>query len=182
MAPKKESLTETVGLASKNDVPLIHELVNKYLEENPENKKEDGFLAYNPTEEELYKIVSELGVVVDKKGKEIKGYLMMLTPELAQKTEFFGELLGKLDDFLYKNKKLSQYNFCILAQIAISKEHRNSGTFKNLHSFTNFIVRQKGYEIGIGEIDDRNRRSLLVHTKLAGMKDVGVYKAKNGKK
>jgi hypothetical protein len=129
----------------------------------------------------LREIIDELGIVIEKEGETLKGYLMVMTPERAAKTELFPELLNALEDITYDGKKLSEYNFCVLAQIATDEKFRAGNVFKKLHAFTHSWLSQL-YEIGVGEIDDRNQRSLAVHTKVAKMTDAGTYTSHDEKK
>lgn len=178
--PEKPSEKESIyRRAEIIDAPLILGLLVKNLAKNlPEDEKKNG-LYYEPTEEELIKIINGTGVYLSLIGTELKGYFITMSRELAQTIPFEAELLTKAANMIYDGKTIEEYNYAVLAQICIAKEYRGSMTFHRLHLGTQSMLRDQGYEIGLGEISDKNSKSLAVHSNNT---EVGTYIAESGLK
>jgi hypothetical protein len=83
------------------------------------------------------------------------------------------------EEMVYEDKKVSEYNYVVLAQICVAKEYRKGMTFNKLHLATQKMLKEQGFEIGVGEIEDSNQNSLAVDSYLT---DIGIYTAKSGLK
>ncbi|MES3005850.1 MAG: hypothetical protein V4664_02790 [Patescibacteria group bacterium] len=179
--PEKHNHKEIIiRKAEALDVPLILDLLTKNLARNlSEEEKKDGFFHFEPTYEELLKIINDTGVYLSLRGEELKGYFITMSKELAQTIPFEAEMLANAERMLYEGKPLSEYNYVVLAQICVAKEFRGGMTFNRLHLATQSILKEQGFEIGFGEIEDTNSTSLAVHSYLT---DVGTYIASSGLK
>lgn len=180
-APEKQNFKEDIlRKAEVVDIPIILDLLRKNLAKNlSEEEKKDGFLFYEPNDEEIKKILNDTGIYLSLRGEELKGYLMTMSKELAKSIPFEAELIEKADKMFYDGKELSEYNYAVLAQICIAKEFRRGMTFNKLHVATGTMLKEQGYEMGVGEVADTNNMSLSVHKYLA---DVGTYIASSGLK
>ncbi len=159
--------------AEVSDGPAILELLTKNLYKNlsPEDRG-GGFVIFEPTAQELEKIINDVGIILSFSGNELEGYLMVMSKKLALTFAFEKELLTYAEQLKYQGKFISEYNYILLAQICIAKEARGKGTLKQLHQAMRIMLKDKGYEIGIGEIADTNSKSLGVH---GFMIEVGTY-------
>jgi hypothetical protein len=162
------------------DVPIILSLLRINLAKNlSEEEKKGGFLYYEPMQEEMEKIINDTGVYLSMRGSELKGYFITMSKELALSIPFESELVTQADQMVYEDTLVKDYNYAVLAQICIAKAFRGGMTFNRLHLMTQSMLKEQGYEIGVGEIADTNSNSLAVHSYLT---DIGMYSATSGLK
>jgi len=160
------------------DIPIIKKLLQENLSKNlSEEEKEEGFLFYEPKDEELEIIIKDTGIFISLKGDELKGYFMTMSSELAEKLPFINEMIENMDGMEYEDRPIKSYKYAILTQINISKKYRRGTTFFRLHAYTQDALRNAGYEIGVGEVSDTNKNSLDVHRNLV---DIGIYQSNQG--
>jgi predicted GNAT superfamily acetyltransferase len=161
------------------DVPIIlnllRENLGQYLPED--SKKKEGFLSFNPTEAELAEIINDTGVVINMKGNELKGYFITLSKDLARKSSFWNEMLDNAESMDYEGKKIGDYNYALIGQICVAKAFRGGMTFNRLYYTTSSMLKEKGYEVAIGEIASDNAKSLAVHSFLT---EIGTYESNSG--
>jgi hypothetical protein len=109
-----------------NDViKLQYENLGKNLSE--EEKRKWGFVSLGTSPEILKEIIEKEGLFVAKEGNKLIGYLIVMEVETAKNVPFFGPLINYIQNIKIINKYLSDYKYCIIAQICISKEFRGSG-------------------------------------------------------
>jgi len=174
---EKESIIRRAEII---DIPLIFDLLKKNLHKNlTEDERKEGFVFYEPTDEEMVKIINDTGVYLSLRGTELKGYFITMSKDLAETITFEAELLKNADKMVYDGKSLAEYNYALLAQIVIAKEYRGGMTFYRLHLVTQSMLKDQGFELGVGEVADNNSKSLAVHSYLT---DVGTYTAESGTK
>lgn len=162
------------------DVPIIQELLKKNLFKNlNEDERKDGYFFYEPTDEELIKIINDTGIYLSLSGDELKGYFMTMSKELAKTIPFEAEMLDHAEEMIFNNEQIKDYKYFVMAQLCVAKEYRGGTTFHKLHLNTRSAMKDRGFEIGVGEIEDGNELSLAVHRNLT---DVGTYKASSGLK
>ncbi len=166
--------------AEIHDIPIIFSLLRENLAKNlTQEEKSDGFLYYEPTTVELEKIIHDTGIYLSLQGTELKGYLMTMSKELALSIPFERELVENAERMTYEEKPLGDYRYAILAQICIAKKFRNGMTFNRLHVSAQSALKDFGFELGVGEIEDTNTTSRAVHKYLS---DIGTYTATSGLK
>jgi hypothetical protein len=160
------------------DIPIIKKLLEENLGKNlSEEEKKDGFVTFEPTENELSELINDTGIFINLKGNELKGYLITASKELSKNIPFFNEMIENMESIEYDGKKIGDYNYGLLAQINIAKKYRGGTTFFRLHTYAQTALNEQGFELGIGEIADTNEKSLAVHRNLS---DIGTYTAKDG--
>ena len=74
----------------------------------------------------------------------------------------------------FEGKPLQERRFCILAQVCIDQDFRGKGILEQIYKGACMTLKTK-FELGIGEIDDSNQRSLYAHVNNIGMQDIGQY-------
>ena len=146
------------------------------LENETNEEKKEGFLTWNPSEEELEKIINDSGIYISVKGEKLRGYLITMSKERGRENPFFSEMLSYSEKMEFEGRTIADYNYVIFAQICIAKEFRGGMTFSKLH-FTAQSSLKDQYDIWIGEIADTNTMSLKVHSNYT---DAGVYDSKDG--
>jgi len=160
------------------DIPQILKLVQENLGENlTEEEKEGGFITWNPSESELAEIIDSSGIFLSMIGKKLKGYVITMTRDIGLRNPFFSEMLSYAEDMQFDGKYLSEYKYIIFAQVCIGKEFRGGMTFSRLYSTSQSMSKDQGFDVFIGEIADKNKKSLAVHSNYA---DAGTYKSSNG--
>lgn len=175
--PQREDILRK---AEAFDAPLIFKLLRENLAKNVSaEEKRDDLLHYEPTDEELETIINDTGVYLSLRGETLKGYFMTMSKELAASIPFEAELLEHAEEMLFKDKLIKEYDYVILAQICVAKEFKGGMTFHRLHVATHSMLKEQGFEIGVGEILDTNSLSLAVHSDL---EDAGAYVASSGLK
>jgi hypothetical protein len=145
-----------------------------------EEKRKWGFVSLGTSPEILKEIIEKEGLFVAKEGNKLIGYLIVMEVETAKNVPFFGPLINYIQNIKINNKYLSDYKYCIIAQICISKEFRGSGLLEKLYSYIKNKLSTK-YEIGVGEINAINFRSLAAHINKIGFKVIGEYSFQNEK-
>jgi hypothetical protein len=103
-----------------------------------------------------------------------------MSKELAKTIPFEAEFVENAEKMLFEGKPIKDYNYALLAQLCIAKEYRFSMTFGKLHFYTHSMLKEQGFEIVVGEIDDENKRSLSSHS--GDFFDAGIYTASSGAK
>lgn len=177
--PEKHDFKEDIfRKAEAIDAPVILDLLTKNLLRNlSEEEKKDGFFHFEPTNEEMVNIINDTGIYLSLKGEKLKGYFMTMSRELAQTIPFEAEMIMNAEAMMHEGKPISEYNYVVLAQICIAKEFRGGMTFNQLHVAAQSALKEKGFEICFGEIEDTNKKSLKVH---GFMTDIGTYVALSG--
>jgi hypothetical protein len=163
----------SIRLAEVGDAPQILDILRQNLAVNLSlEDKQERFLYYEPTISELEQTINDVGILVATDGDEIKGYLIIMSRELASDIPFMREMIEKSGEMKYDGKDLNEYRYAVLAQTCIAKEYRGGMTFARLHAMKNEIMKQKGYELGIAEIADQNLKSRSVHSFFT---EIGTY-------
>lgn len=174
MEIKKESTT----LATQSDVLGIIALQQANLGKNlsEAEKLKSGYVSLETTTEDLGKIIEKDGVVVVyKQDGQLGGYLFSITQEYAKTLKFLEPFLENLKKMEFKGKNLSEYKYCILAQIAVKEDLRGSGVSKKLYQKLKEELKKQGYELGVSEIAADNKTSLNVHLQKLGLEKLGSY-------
>lgn len=143
-----------------------------------EDEKSDGFVTYEPTDEDLIKLIHDTGIFLNLKGLDLKGYIITSSTKVGREIPFFREMIDEMEKMDYDGKSIREYNYGILVQINISKKYRRGTTFFRLHTYAQENLKKLGFELAIGEVADDNPNSLEVHKNFA---DVGTYKAESGR-
>ena len=161
------------------DKPIILDLLRRNLFKNlsEEEREKEGFIIYEPTDEEFVKIVKDTGIYLSFRGNEFKEYFITMSKGLARTIPLQAEFIANADKMSYEGKPLAEYNYALIAQIVVAKEFRGGMTFNKLHIGTQSMLKEQGYELGVGEVADINKKSLAVHGYLT---DIGIYTAKSG--
>ena len=174
----KEKTNDVVRRAVAADAPFILKLLRENSVQNLKKEElKDGFVIYNPTLDELLKVIADTGVFVCFEKQVLKGYFMSMSRELAETIPFENELLQNSADLKYDNKQIKNYKHAIYAQICIAKEYRGGQIFKKLHVAAEQSLVVQGYELGIAEIAEENIKSKSVH---GFMPEIGTYESKSG--
>ncbi len=177
--PEKPIQEKTIiRRAELMDIPLIRNLLQNNLGEMlTEEQKKDGFVTWNPSDDEMAEIINDTGIVLSMVGQNLKGYAITMSREVGCRNPFFSEMLKSAENMEFEKKPLSEYRYVVFAQICIDKMFRGGMTFHRLHSTTQNMLKEQGFEIWVGEIADSNKKSLAVHSTYT---DVGIYRATNG--
>lgn len=178
MGQQNLSPTLFIDLATKKDLPAIIELQRLNLGRNlaEDEKKSQGFVSVETPLELLTNINSQEGVIVARLDEEIIGYIVRMTKEDASTIPLLKPFIARFPNITFKGKALTDYNYCILGQVCIKKEHRGNGLLEKLYKeFQNRSVRK--YELAISEIGANNPRSLYVHLNKVGFEVIEQYSA-----
>ena len=165
----------TYSPAGQQDVSSILAIIKGNLKESLTSREvQKGFLHYEPTVQELLSLINGLGVVVAKKDGDIVGYLILMSHDDAKNSEFFRPFISSLSKLKYKGRHITEYNFCLYAQVATSVNHRSLKTFRGLYRYADAMLNSR-YDVAVGEIDSNNLRSIGMHTKVLHLIDIGTY-------
>ncbi len=178
--PKIEQETE-IRLATIEDIDQILALQERNLDKNltPKEKESGGFIMMETSPELLAKIITNEGLPIARSKGKIVGYYMPMSPEQAKESGFFDKLLSSVEALEFKGKPIAQYKFAVLAQICIDKNFRGQTILPALYETLTKKLGLK-YEIGIGEINDENKRSLRANIEKNGLTDIGTIEDDNG--
>jgi hypothetical protein len=170
-----------IDYASKNDVLSVKRLLVENLKENltDENKRDNGFLAYNPNEKVLIQLVNNKEIIIAKEDNHVIGYLVSMNKDFAYKDNFFENFVNHAEKVKYNGRFLKDVNYVIFAQVCIAINYRSKGILRRLYDFAKAEFSKKGFEVAIGEIDSMNFKSMMSHKKI-GFDVLSEYSSKEG--
>jgi L-amino acid N-acyltransferase YncA len=140
--------------------------------------KESGYLTFECSMPILEQVNRKTPAVVARQGSEVLGYVIVADWSdrdlLPQYSTMFREIVD-----LQRTATLAQNaRLLINCQACIHESQRGKGVLSLLYSALAEYYSHH-FEILIGEIGERNRRSVMAHTKL-GVDWLGTYTNENG--
>jgi len=158
-----EELREIIQLSDQNLRTKISD----------EEKKSQGFVSWNYSFELLYKLNAQHPHVIVKDDNKVIGYALVALKEARNFHPALEQMITDLEPLLYKDKKLSAYEYYVMGQVCVDKAYRGKGIFEMLYQ-KHKILFEKDYDFVVTEISTANSRSLRAHEKL-GFKNIYTY-------
>ncbi len=124
-----------------------------------------GFVTVRHSLELLTKMNDRAKQVIAKHDDTVIGYALVMPKEFKSFIPVLNSLFNSLENILYKERKLSDYNYYIMGQICIDADFRKTGVFEDLYRKHKEIY-SKEYELCITEVSSKNIPSLKAHKKM----------------
>lgn len=154
-AGTKEELQGILAL-QKNNLP-------KFISE--EEKKTQGFVTVHHSYEILEKMNNAESAIIAKDGNEVIAYLLAMRKELKNDIPVLVPMFEILDKIIYKGMALSEYNYIVVGQVCVSKNHRGTGLLDKCYDeYKKYLSSQ--YDFAVTEIDKENLRSIKAHKRI----------------
>tara|TARA_B100000508_G_scaffold110506_1_gene88700 strand:+ start:96 stop:650 length:555 start_codon:yes stop_codon:yes gene_type:complete len=153
----------------------IIELQRQNLPQNlsSEEKKLEGFVTVEHSFEALKKMNEIAQHVLIKNNNKVVGYLLAMTKKSQHDIAILKPMFKVFDNIFYKNKIVNTYNYLVVGQVCIAKEHRGKSLLNVCYNtYKNFYC--KKYDFAITEIAISNKRSINAHKKI-GFKEIHKY-------
>jgi hypothetical protein len=165
-------------LASTHHLQGVHDLQRKYHKSTPGvGITERGFLTCLFTMEELRTFASEAGIVVAVNDLDVVvGYNILMTIYRAQQYEAYVPLITAYEQ-LRPGIDLSKV--LLARQYCVDESARGGPVVRSLYDVMRSEVCRDTYRFSIGEVDSRNRASMLAARRLLGYTFIGSYAADN---
>jgi ribosomal protein S18 acetylase RimI-like enzyme len=139
-----------------------------------DEKKSQGFVTWNYSLELLQKMNTQHPHVIVKDENKVIGYALVALKEARHFHPDLETMTHHLEELMYHNKKLSEYNYYVMGQICIDKSYRGEGVFEMLYQKHKELF-QNDYDFVVTEISKNNLRSLRAHEKV-GFKIIHSYR------
>jgi hypothetical protein len=165
---------------TNEEIQQVLELQKSNLPQNltSEQITTQGFVTVNHSFDTLKKMNSIEQSIIAKDNDHVIGYLLAMTGESKNDIPVLIPMFRIFDNVMYKNKKISAYNYIVVGQVCIAEVWRGQGILDNCYSAYKKCFRHK-YDFAITEILDKNKRSLNAHKRI-GFETVHSYPAPGG--
>lgn len=160
---------------SKSDLEGILTLQKSNLPQNliKDEMQTQGFVTIEHTFDLLKKLNEQERHVIVKDHDTVIGYILAMTKYSKFDIPVLFPMFNAFDTVLYKDKKISAYNYILVGQVCVDKEYRGKGIFDN--GYTAYKELYKGkYDFAITEIAYTNSRSLNAHKRI-GFDEIHSY-------
>lgn len=160
---------------SGRDLEQIIQLQQKNLKQfiSQEEKDAQGFLTVQfdlPLLEQLHAIAPS---IIIKHQDEVVAYAMTVLLESRLNYSAVESMIANFDHLQWKEKPLHDYNFYVMGQICVAREHRGQGLFDQLYQHHKEVYSPR-FDFIITEISTSNYRSLQAH-KRVGFETIYSY-------
>lgn len=127
-----------------------------------EQKRSEGFLTWEYTEDMLAAMNRIAPNVIVKLDDQVVGYALTALKETASVQAELGPMIEHLETLSWKGKPVPAYRYYMMGQICIDHAHRGKGIFDLLyqHHKTVFLSR---FDLLLTEVSTSNHRSLKAH-------------------
>lgn len=139
----------------------------------PEEIQSQGFVTVDHSYEQLKKLNDIENHIIARDNDKIAGYVLAMTQQSKSAIPVLLPMFKLFEKILYKNKKISDYNYLVVGQVCIDKEYRGKGIFDKCYYAYKKHFDSK-YDFAITEIANTNLRSLIAHKRI-GFKEIYSY-------
>jgi hypothetical protein len=151
-------------IATEFDIDEILHLQLKNLYANLSvEERVNGFVTTPFTPEKIQSLITQTGVFVAEKERNVVGYALAGTWEFFSAWDIFPFMVSRFPKLNFQGMKISAENSFQYGPVCIDRELRGSGAFPQLFETmrTSFVSR---FPIGVTFINKLNPRSLKAHT------------------
>ena len=164
-------------LAQEHHLPQVLDIQARHHVSVLADKPETGFLTYRCDLPTLAKIRLELGIIVCIVDDVVVGYDMLMTYERAVSEQLYAPMLN---EYMALKPQTDTSKLAVSAQYCVERQFRGGTVVRAIFRKESELLKAAGYTASVGEVDQKNRSSLLTVTKMLGYKFVGEYKAADG--
>ena len=139
-----------------------------------EEKQSQGFITLEYDLSLLEKLHTIAPAVIVSYKENVVGYALTAFRESAPVMPAINEMISHLQTLSYQGRSLKDYQYYIMGQVCIAKEHRGKGLFDQLyqHHKASFSSR---FEMLVTEVSTSNYRSLKAHKNI-GFETINTYR------
>jgi predicted GNAT superfamily acetyltransferase len=162
-------------VSNSHELQQILDLQQQNLKQfiTPEEKQAQGFLTMQFNLPMLEKLQALAPSIIIKYNDEVVAYAMTLTLEGREAYPDLEPMFVNFEKLQWKHKPLYDYQFYVMGQICVAKEHRAKGLFDKLYQHHKEVYSSR-YDFIITEISTSNHRSLQAH-KRVGFDTIASY-------
>jgi predicted GNAT superfamily acetyltransferase len=148
--------------------------LNAYANVSEAERLDQGFILWEYNVDLLSKMHQLAASVVVKRNDAVVGYAITALKEAASFYDNLSLVIKQVENLDYLGRKISDYNYYIMGQICIDKNHRGTGVFRQLYDGHKKYYQQK-FDLLVTEISTSNHRSLKAHQNY-GFKTIHTYR------
>jgi GNAT superfamily N-acetyltransferase len=134
---------------------------------------DQGFVFAEHTVEDLWKMNTLAPHIIAKDGEHVAAYILAMTVECKDDIVMLIPMFEQFDQLEYKGVPLSDYNYLVVGQVAVSRDYRGQGIFD--YCYQCYREEHAGnFDFAITEISELNYRSLAAHYRV-GFRELSRY-------
>lgn len=138
-----------------------------------QERKAQGFVTVEHNFDVLKKLNDRERHVIAKQNDVIVGYVLSMTKDARQDIPVLYPMFETFDKLLYGGKPISDYDYVVVGQVCVDKNHRGRGVCDACYQA--YRRQHEGrYEFAITEIAATNLRSLNAHKRI-GFVELASY-------
>ncbi len=160
---------------SKSDLECILKLQKSNLSQNLniDEIQTQGFVTVHHTFDSLKKLNDNEKHVIAKDHDKVIGYVLAMTKYSKFDIPILFSMFNLFDIVLYKDKKISDFNYILVGQVCVDKDYRGQGILDNCYTVYKELYKSK-YDFAITIIAHTNSRSLNAHRRI-GFDEIYTY-------
>lgn len=143
----------------------------------PQKDLSQGFLTIPLSREYLYRINNEHGIFAACQGREIVGYLMAQSVEIAMESPLIVHMLNRLKECRLDGIPVSSRKLFVYGPVCIDKRYRGQKVLDKLFALM-LQTLQGQRDVGIAFVSENNPRSFHAHTGRLGMQVADEFEFK----
>lgn len=153
----------------------ILDLEYKNLTKNisAEVQKEQGFVTFHYSFEQMKAMAKAAPQIIAKDGDEVVGYALSTLPTLGEAIPMFEPMFVMLKSLSWKQKPITDYRFYAMGQICVAEAYRSQGIFDAMYAKHKEVM-AKDFDLCITEVAVRNTRSTRAHERV-GFQTIHTY-------
>ena len=157
------------------EIVQILELQKTNLPQNLTNEQmaTQGFVTVDHSFDILKRMNTTEQSIIAKDNDRVIGYLLAMTREARNDIPVLIPMFEAFDNFVYDNKKISEYKYIVVGQVCIAEAWRGQGILDDCYTAYKKHFRNK-YDFAITEIHIKNKRSINAHYRI-GFNSVHIY-------
>lgn len=164
-------------LAQGRHLPQVLDIQARHHVSVLADKPETGFVTYRCDLPTLTEISRELGIIVCVADGMVVGYDILMTYERAMSEPLYAPMLN---EYLALKPQTDTAKLAVSAQYCVEEKFRGGKIVRAIFRKESELLKAAGYVTTVGEVDSKNRASLLTVTKMLRYKFVGEYIAADG--
>jgi hypothetical protein len=139
-----------------------------------EQKATQGFVTVIHSFQALQKMNSIEQSIIAKENEQVIGYLLAMTPASKNDIPVLMPMFKAFDNVVYRDKKISGYNYIVVGQVCIAEGWRGRGILDECYAEYRRHFSDR-YDFAITEIHVTNKRSIHAHKRI-GFNTVHTYR------
>ena len=139
----------------------------------PDEIQSQGFVTVHHSFDQLKQLDDYEKHILAKDGDRVVGYVLAMTEKSKADIAVLIPMFEIFDQIVFKDRKISDFNYLVIGQVCVDKEYRGQGIFDKCYEAYGKHYRGK-FDFAITEIAVTNTRSLRAHFRI-GFKEIHRY-------